>query len=109
MKFEDLEVGMLTTDGLITNLVPAGTGTMFGDKPAVGFFCLHDAYYGEAHRTFEDEDNVGNIVHDIGTLEYKVAIEKILKAREMYLEHALSDIKLLKTYTIALDYDDLKK
>ena len=101
MKFEDLEVGMLINDGLITALTAAGTSEYWGDSAAVTYFCIQDAYYGQCSRVFHDDMQDFEVLHAIGTPEYEKAVQGLIEKRISAQFDAAEDVKLLRAYKLA--------
>ena len=99
MKFKDLEIGMITGDGLITDLIEAGTVDYWGDKCAVTYICLQDPYMGQCSRAF-DEDYDGDFeeLYPVGSPEYEKAIQRMIEDRLRASFDALEDVKLMRAY-----------
>jgi len=109
MKFEDLEVGMLINDGLITDLVLAGTTDHWGDVSAVTYFCSQDAYHGQCSRVFHDDMADFEIRHPMGTDAYKKEVQHLIEQRNQAQFDAAEDVKLLRAYKLANEHATVNK
>ena len=72
MKFEQIEVGMLLTEGLVVRTMEAGTTKFWGDERSITMFYLNDSFYGTCSRAVK-EDEEFTILHPTGCSEYKDA------------------------------------
>ena len=98
MKFEDLEVGMLVKDGLITELYVAGTDDKrdhyWSGNNAVTFFMIEDAYIGQG-TIQSDSEREYTEVHKRGTNGYKMTVMKMANHRNLAAIDAAKDVDTL--------------
>ena len=104
MKFDELKPGMLVKDeGLLRDIVINGKSSkgepisIFGGKNAISFFDINDPYYGSCSRAVKDNTNF-EILHEIGSIEYKKVLLELAQERAKNVEDALKDIKLILEY-----------
>lgn len=97
IKFEQLEVGMLTDVGLIVRIGEAGTDKFWGNERYIAVFDLNDSYYGVGCRLVRADEEF-EILHPPGCKEYKDVIEKLISERVNGMNTAQTDVDLLHAY-----------
>lgn len=88
---------MLTTEGLIVRTGAAGSDNFHKDAAFLYMFCIHDCYYGMISRTV-DEDEEFEILHEIGSEEYKKVVRDFISQRVDAAIEAQRDVDLLHAY-----------
>lgn len=97
IPFDKLEIGMMTTEGLVTRVGKAGTDRFHGDSDFVYMFDLSDSYYGVGSRTVKEGEEF-EILHEPGTEEYRKMIQKLINERVDAMFAAQTDVDLLRAY-----------
>ena len=102
MKFNELEIGMLIDDGLITGLVEPGSSEHWGENGAVTYICIQDPYLGQCSRSY-NPDFAGDfeILHPVGTPEYEKEVQRMIEDRLRASFDALEDVKLMRAYKVS--------
>ena len=101
MKFEDLELGMITEgEGLIISIIEPGTDPYWGDSRGIEFLPWEHAYDGRHYAPVMDDSEYVEL-HPIGTKEYDNCIRKILNERGGAMRAAHEDVKILHSYRMA--------
>lgn len=95
LKFSELQPGHLTVQGLIKRVIPGGTDKFWGEKDAILFFDLHDAYQGGAYRSVK-EDEEFEILYERGTPAYRHTVKLIIEERSSCRSNAESDMDFLQ-------------
>lgn len=95
MKIEELEPGMLTTEGLVVNVEEDGCSGNY----ELRYFCIHDSYHGQVIRFISNHDDRDfEILHEIGSAEYRNRVLRYIEERSNCKKDAESDMDLLKAY-----------
>ena len=97
IPFDKLEGGMLTDHGLIVRFGAVGTDPFWTDSAFISMFDLDDNYYGRSSRAVKAGEEF-EILHEPGTEEYRVFIQKVLHERVNAMMDAGNDIDLLRAY-----------
>ena len=100
IKFTDLKPGMMVISGLpklIIEIIPAGTDPFWGDKDALRFIDMHDAYYGQCSGHILPGQEF-EIMHEIGTEDYRKEIQRMINERSQAKTDARNDMDLLQAY-----------
>lgn len=95
VKFEELEVGMLTDKGLIKRILPAGTDKFFGDKPALYWFDLEDPYFGVSTGSVKPDFEY-EVTHERGTEEYRKVVQRLIEERYQFIVDAQNDVDFMR-------------
>ena len=112
MKFDDLKIGMITNDGLITSLRKANSGEPYlnltGDvadayyenSNAVGYFMHEDVYIGQC--TMSDAgDRDYTEMFERGSEGYINCMTVMMRGRKTAVTDALDDVILIQELLLA--------
>ena len=97
VKFEDLKPGMLVDRGLVVRVGEAGSNKFYEGKAHIQFFDMNDSYSGQCSTSVEPGQEF-EVIHDIGTDEYREAVQSAINERANYLSDTEADIDLLQAY-----------
>lgn len=103
MKFDDLKVGMLIRDGLITRLYKSGTDDkldhFWSGNNAVTCIMIEDAYHGQSSFAC-DNDQEFKEFGKRGSDEYVKTIAKMARDRHSAVGDALKDVELIYAFLL---------
>jgi len=97
IPFNKLEIGMMTTEGLIVRTGEANSDRFHGDNAFIYTFDLNDSYYGMVSRTVKENEEF-EILHEPGTEEYRKIIQELINERVDAMFAAQQDVDLLRAY-----------
>ena len=105
MVFDDLEVGMITKDGLIMGLYKAGNGlpaeleTYYDGANVIHYMLLEDAYIGSCVATCDDDQTFEEVIPR-GTLLYTETVAKLMKDRNKAALDAAIDVESMMRFLV---------
>lgn len=88
---------MLTDEGLIVRAGEAGSDPFYKNSPFIKFFELNDGYHGQLSRAVKPGEQF-EILHAVGTKEYRKIVQRIIGERVDAAMDAQGDVDLLHAY-----------
>ena len=104
MKFDDLKVGMMISDGLITRLHKSGTDSQldlfWSGRNAVTCIMVQGAYHGQSSFACDNDQEFEEIA-ERGSYEYVKNIGEMAGERLSAVDHALEDVELIYSFLLS--------